>query len=337
MRHIALGLWFMLAVTAAAGGQQSLPGPQTSVQTVANTSPAQPQPQTTQDKTTQIQSVPPDAALPSARPLPDIASLMLAVEEHQKTAEAQEKDYIYRETMRNESLDSRGNVKKTELEEHDVFRVEGVLVRKLISKDGKPLSPDEAKKESERIDKEVAKAKERKEKAQSKGEQTDSNGFQEVTLSRMLELGTFTNERRQQVGGRDTILVDFVGDPKAKTRNPLENAIHEMGGTIWVDEQDKAAASITGVFVNDFKIGGGLLVKVKKGTSFDLRNVKVNDEVWLPAQLNAHGEARALLLFGIDGRVQFTYSDYRKFGARSTIRPGFQESPAQPSPPPPPN
>ena len=264
--------------------------------------------------------------LSEERPLPDVVALMHEVEEHQRLAEVREKDYIYREAERVETLDGHGGVKKTESREYDIFWLNGVVVRKLVKENGKELSTGEQKKETEQIDKEVAKAKERKTKANAKGQATDANGHEEVTVSRMLELGRFTSPRRQMIHGRETILVDFTGDPKAKTRNPAESAIHEMGGTVWVDEQDRAIQHLEGRFLNNFKIGGGLLVNVKKDTSFTLTQVKVNDEVWLPQDGEIDGQARLLLLFSVNGRFRIHNSDYRKFKATSTILPGYTET-----------
>ena len=74
--------------------------------------------------------------------------------------------------------------------------INGVPVRRLLKKDGKDLSPDELKKENERIDKEAAKARERRDKADADGKETDPRGHDEITVSRLLELGRFTNPRR---------------------------------------------------------------------------------------------------------------------------------------------
>ena len=257
--------------------------------------------------------------------LPDVVALMHEVEEHQRTAEVRAKDYLYREVERVETLDGHGAVKKTDTREYDVFWLNGVVVRKLVKENGRELSADEQAKESGRVDKEVTNARERKEKAAAKGQVTDANGHEEITVSRMLELVSFTNPRRELVKGRPTILVDFMGDPKAKTRNAAESAIHEMAGTVSVDEQDRAVQHLDGHFVHNFKIGGGMLVNVKKDTSFSLTQVKVNEEVWLPQDGRIDGQARLMLLFSVNGRFEIHDSGYRKFTATSTILPGYTE------------
>jgi hypothetical protein len=257
------------------------------------------------------------------RPLPDIPALMHSVEVNQKASEAIEKDYMYRSVQTHEETDGHGGVKKTETMEYDIFWVNGVRVHRLTKKNGKELRADEQKKESEQIDKQVAKAKERRAKADEKGTETDPGGHEVVTVSRLLELGSFTNARRVQLNGRDTIAVDFVGDPKAKTKNRFEEVIRDLAGTAWVDEKDKVLVKVQGHFVNSFKVGAGMVANIQKGTNFEGEWRKINDEVWLPSMFDGQGAARVLVLFHFNGSLRAVDSDYRKFKATSTILPGM--------------
>ncbi len=163
-------------------------------------------------------------------PLPDISVLMHQVEAHQKEAENIQKDYIYHTVEVQQERDGKGAVKKTMTREYDVFWISGVPVRKLTKKDGRELTADEQAKENEHIDKQVAKAKEKKDKGDAKGKATTPRGDDMITASRILELGSFTNPRRVKLDDRDTIVVDYAGDPKAKTRNRAEDVVRDLVG-----------------------------------------------------------------------------------------------------------
>jgi hypothetical protein len=266
------------------------------------------------------------------RPLPDVPALMHAVQANQKASEAIQKDYLYRALVTEAESDGHGRVKKTETAEHDVFWLEGVQVNRLVKKNGKELSAEEQKKESERIDKVVAKEKEKRAKAEEKGKETDPHGEEIVTVSRLMELGNFTNARREQLNGRDVIAVDFAGDPKAKTKTRFEEVIRDMAGTAWIDEQDKVLAKAQGHFINSFKMGAGLLVNIQKGTNFSMEQRKINDEVWLLSTAEGQGSFRFLLFAGFNGTVRIVNSDYRKFKATSTILPGMSTVQPEPEP-----
>ncbi len=267
---------------------------------------------------------PPQPTLPATsagRPIPDVVAMMHDVEINQRKAEALKKDYLYHSVESQQQLDGHGQIKKTVVNEYDHYWSNGVPVWRVVVKNGRPLSPEETKHEDERIDKAVAKARERRDKADAQGRQTDAMGEQEITVSRLLELGSFTNARRVQQNGRDTIAVDFTGNPKAKTLNRAEDAVRDLQGTAWIDEIDRMLVRVEGHFVDSFKLGGGLLVEIKKGTGFTFEQTKVNDEVWLPARIDAQGSLRALLFVSFSGRVHVTESGYHKFRTSSNILP----------------
>ncbi len=259
---------------------------------------------------------------------------MREVEAHQRQAELIEKDYLFREDSTVKELNGSGGVKKTEERAFDIYWLQGVRVARLVRKDNKDLSPEELKKEDDRIDKDLIKEKEKRAKADANGKETDSTGRDEITLSRILELGSFSNPRRQLIAGRPTVLVDYTGDPHAKTRNAGEAALKVLTGTIWVDEQDKAVARIEAHFFDNFKIGGGLVVSVHKDTAFTLANVRINNEVWLPGTLDAHGQARYLLFFSLNGDAHVQSSGFHKFKATSTLLPNFSPAPPDTTPEP---
>ncbi len=254
--------------------------------------------------------------------LPDIPSLMRAVETNQHAAEAQAKHYVYHSTQTMRETDKHDGVKLTQVSEYDVYWIGDVAVRQLVRKNGRDLTPEEQKKEEESVEKEAAKARARREHAAAEGRATDARGEEEVTVSRLLELGRFTNARRVALDGRPTIQVDFSGDPAAHTRNRFEEVIRDMEGTVWVDEQDKVLRRVEGRFVRPFKVGGGLLADIREGTSFQFDQRKINDEVWLPSTIEAVGGMRMLLLFHFDGSGRIANSNYRRFRATSTILPG---------------
>ena len=204
-------------------------------------------------------------------------------------------------------------------------------MQKLIVKDGKPLDPKEIHKEDERIDKEVRDARERRTKNEARGKATDPNGEEEVTVSRILELGAFSNARRESRDGRDTIAVDYRGDPKAKTRNRAEAVFRDLTGTVWIDEQDHEVVALDGVFAQSFKIAGGLLADIHEGTRFSLTQRKINNDAWMPVEAQASGSAR-LLFFSVHGSVHVANTDFRRFKATSTILPGMNRVEEKPQP-----
>jgi len=253
-------------------------------------------------------------------PLPGIPALLHEVEIHQQHNEAVAQDYIYNSTVT--TRDYNGH---TTVEQAEFFYVGGVPIRRTLTRNGKPLSPQDAAKEKERIDKAIAKAKERRAKAN--GAETDPSGYKLVTAARLLELSTVTNERRALLNGRSVIAFDFTGKHDAKTHSMAESLIKSLNGTAWIDEQDRQLAKITATLPEAFHVGWfGVIANVSKGSTVTAEFTHVRDEVWLPGDVQGQGHVRLFLVDSlIDGSLNVTHSNYRKFGASITIRPAEQD------------
>jgi len=266
------------------------------------------------------------AQVPTAdttKPLPPPAELLDAVEKHEDRDDALLQHYTYHRRVVMEDFDSNNGVKKTTVSDYESIPIEGVRVSKLVARNGKPLTPDEAKKADEEFDKAAERAKKNKAERDAKREQAERDGKSNkefLPASRVLQLGTFSNERRIDYNGRPTIVLDFAGSHNAKTQSETEKIVEDIVGTIWIDEQDKVLARVEGHFLADFKIGFGLVLDIHKGLTFTMEQQKINDEVWLTKQIDGFGKASVgVFVVRVNGHTHAEMSDYRKFRTSATI------------------
>jgi hypothetical protein len=252
-------------------------------------------------------------------PIPDIPTLMLQVQAHQRELDKIRENYTYREFIQTDDLDSDGHVKKTETEEDEVFFVNSHHIRRQVKKNGKDLTPEEQKKEQEHVTKDVEKA--------TKLEPGKSLEGGEISITRILAIMKVSNPRRVLLNGRDTIAFDFVGDPHAQTHGMAEDASKKLAGTLWVDEKDREVARLSVHFDDNFHLGGGLVANVQKGSSFEFEQALVNNELWLPTGGDVHLTARVLLVKGYRQNMHFKDSDYQRFHADATQQPGATVQP----------
>jgi hypothetical protein len=255
------------------------------------------------------------ATSPDTAPLPDIQTLLDRVRARYDALESLRKTYVCTMTQVADEFSSNGS-KKSHTDTFQVFYVGNTEILQHLSRDGKPLSPEDAKREQERVDKEVAKLK----------SQENKPAKDEVRLSasRLIKLATFTNPRREVLDGRPTLVFDYKGDPHAPTKDLGDEIMRELTGTLWVDERDSSIVRFNGTLQENFHVAGGLLVSIKKGSWFDFTEAPVNGEIWFPAQFTAHVDGRFLLLKGFNGDAHNTFSDYRKLKTSITILPGTQ-------------
>lgn len=285
-RRLLAGVVLLVCITASA---QQTPAPSTSPQTITS-----------------------DAA---AAPLPDIHTLIDRVHAHTIALENLRKKYICTVIQTADEFSSDGS-KKTHTDQYQAFYVGNNEIFQHISRDGKPLSPADEKKEQERVDKLVAKLKSQDNKPDKDQVILSSTG--------LLKMAAFTNPRREIINGRPTIAFDYKGNPNAKADNLGEEVMRRLAGTLWVDERDDAIVRFYGTLDENFHVGGGLLVNIKKGSWFNFTFEHVNGEIWFPAQTTGHVDGRFLLFKGINGDLRQTFTDYRKLKTSVTILPGTQ-------------
>jgi hypothetical protein len=233
-------------------------------------------------------------------PLPEIRQLMLEVQEHQKQLEKVRENYTYSSLQTTQDIDANGQVEKTETTEGEDFFVNGHVIERTVKKNGKPLDDHDQQKETERVSKLVEKA-ERTAPGQPLEGQT-------VRISHVLEIMDVRNPRRESYRGRPAIVFDFVGRKDAKTHGLVEDASKKLQGTLWIDEADRQVAHMEVSFNDNFRVAGGLVASIEKGSSFRFEQAPVNGEVWLPT--GGEGNLRARVLMVKTYRQHFTERDY---------------------------
>ncbi len=246
--------------------------------------------------------------------IPDAATMLREVEAHQKQLDKVRENYTFRAVQTTRELDSSGNTKKIETEEHEVFFVNGHRVEKLVRKDGKDLTPDQARKEQDRVNKEVIKISQPGYKSP---EEKD-----DITVARLLQIVVFSKPRRVSLKGRDTIAFDFAGDEHAKTHGRDEDALKKVSGTVWIDEADREVSRMSATLDENYHVGFGLLASIAKGTNLVFDQGLIRNEAWLPTAITLHLQARAFLVAGIRADVDIRFDEYKKFQTDAEQQPG---------------
>jgi hypothetical protein len=253
--------------------------------------------------------------------LPDAATMLREVEAHQKVLDKVRENYTFRAIQTTRQLDSSGNTKKIETEEHEVFFVNGQQVEKLVRKDGKDLTPDQARKEQDRVNKEVVKV--------SRPGYTNPDK-DEITVARLLQIVAFSRPRLARLNERDTVVFDFVGDAHAKTHGRDEEALKKVSGTIWIDQADHEVSRMSATLDDNYHVGFGLLASVAKGSNVVFDQALIRNEAWLPTGIAVHLQARAFLVAGFRAEIDVRFDQYRKFQTDAEQQPGATVTPASP-------
>ena len=253
----------------------------------------------------------------SSEPLPDIPGLLAEVSKNGAEIDRMLEKYAYTETRTLRIIDQSGKLQDKNSETFELTFYKGNRLRRLIEKDGKPLSAGDLEEENKRLAKRIREIEKKEAQKQQKIEEGDggsANSDEErVTISDVLRASNLVNPRRERFRGRDVIVFDFEPNPAYKPRKSYEKLFGKMAGALWVDDADKQVARVEARLVGSFKIAGGLLASLKEGGAFVLEQNRVNDEIWLPTRADINLSARVLLVKTLNAMQTVTYGNYQRF------------------------
>jgi hypothetical protein len=262
----------------------------------------------------------------SNEPLPDIQSLIKEVGQNEDEIERILENYTYTENVTKRSLDSKGQLRETETETRELTFYKGNRIRRLIAKNGKPLSADQEADENKRVEKRIREIekkeaeKERKKAQASSREDPEEEDFdrnRRPSIADVLRASRLVNPRRERYRNRDVIVFDYEPLPGYKPQKDYEKIFGKMAGALWVDAADKQVARVEARLVEPYKIGGGLVASLKEGGSFVIEQDRVNDEIWLPTRADLNLGIKVFLVKGIDVNVAIAYGNYKRFNVEA--------------------
>ncbi|MCI0524971.1 MAG: hypothetical protein L0Y75_06875, partial [Acidobacteria bacterium] len=264
----------------------------------------------------------------SNEPLPDIAALLKEVGQNEDEVDRILEKYTYTEAITRREIDSNGQMKVKETETFELTFYKGNRIRRLVAKNGKPLSPKEEADEQKDVEKRVReiekreaekerKAQKEREVAQESSGPPDRERGQRVSIADVLRASKLVNPRRERFRSREVIVFDFEPLPGYKPQKDYEKFFGKMAGAIWIDPVDKQVARVEARLIEPFKIGGGVLASLKEGGTFVLEQERVNQEIWLPTRAEINAGIRVLLVKGLNINQTVTYGDYKRFNVES--------------------
>jgi hypothetical protein len=259
-------------------------------------------------------------------PLPDIPALLKEVGENEDEVDRILEKYTYTATQTKREIDSKGQIREKESETFELTFYRGYRIRRLVARNGKPLSASDEANETKRLEKRIREIerKEKTDKGQQPGE-TDQNNEDDsgaengrrISIANIFRASRLINPRRERFRGREVIVFDFEPLPGYKPRKDYEKLLGKMAGAMWIDATDKQVARIEARLVEAYKIGGGLLASLKEGAMFVIEQDRFNDEIWLPTRADINIGVKVLIFGGLNLNLNITYGDYKRFNVES--------------------
>ena len=221
-------------------------------------------------------------------------------------------DYTYNQLSRREKLNGNGVVKEKEEKLFEVFYIEDLMFRRLVKRNGQPLSAEEVKREQQRerdFRQQVPDRKRRK----AQGPQQDEVALNEDLIGRY----SYDLVGQETINGRSSYVVTYrPRSDDLPLRRRIDRLLNKVAGKVWVDTQDYEIGRLEIHLAGKATMWGGLLASVRK-LEGEFEQTRTDEGVWLPLRIQG----------SLDARVLFTnyrltqndrWSDFRKVGNQNS-------------------
>ena len=231
-----------------------------------------------------------------------------------------QRDYTYIERVEEHKLNGKGEVSSTEIRTYDVVEIYNEQCRRMTAKNDKPLSPKEAAKEDEKIQKIIDKRKNESESQRAKRLKEEEKDHEEARqfVKEVADAYDFTLMGMESLDGRETYAIDAEPRKGFEAKRKEAKILPKFRFRVWIDKAENQWVKLDAECIDTVSFGL-FLARIHKGSRILIDTTRVNDEVWLPRHVAVHVDVRLALLKNLNVEEDITYRDYKKFHAASKI------------------
>ncbi len=185
-------------------------------------------------------------------------------------------------------------------------------VARLIAVDGKPLSAEAERAEMERLD--FLAAHPELEEHRHRSEMKDQARIDRM-LGMLPDAEIYTLEGVVPCGAGTCYRMSFVPNPRFVPPDIESDFLRGFAGTVWIDQAQERLTRLDAHLIVDVDFGFGILGKVNKGGTAELRQTDVGGQEWKLTELKVNLTGRALLFKVLDIQIEEEASDFSPVAA----------------------
>lgn len=230
------------------------------------------------------------------------------------------RNFTYVQHQTDRQFEGSGKVKSQADRTWDVTFQEGSPYRRLIARNGVPLTAQEQQAEDEKMQWAIAeRRKESKEQRERRiAEWRKRLDRQREPLNEVPDAFDFQVVREEAIHGNSAWVIDGTPKPRYKAKSSAASILQKMKTRFWISKRDFHWMKLEAETLDTFTYGAFLL-RIGKGAHIMMEQARVNGDVWLPTRIALNGSARILLVKGVHAQLDITYSDYKKFVVDSRV------------------
>lgn len=230
------------------------------------------------------------------------------------------KDYTWIARQTDRLRDSKGQVKSERTEEWETVVIYGEPHRRMLRRNGTPISAEDQRKEQEKLDQAVAK-REHETASQRVRREADFDKQREKDrqfLREVPDLFDFKLLGEDKIDGHDVWVIAADPKPGARPKSGDAKPLLKVRAKVWIDKAEYQWVRLEAETTATISFGL-FLARLAPGAKLEFEQTRVNDEVWLPKRELVEGAARLGLVKKLAGEEETTWNNYRKFQVDSKV------------------
>ena len=192
-------------------------------------------------------------------------------------------------------------------------------VKRLIEKNGQPLSAAAAQAEQARLQSFIHDSS-AMEKQKRDAAHDDKNATE---LLKMLP-AAFIWKVEGRSGG--VLTLHFEPDPSFNPPDMQSRVLGAMNGELKINEEQQRIQEISGKLTRDVTIGWGLLGRLHQGGTFRVERKELSPRVWQIVETHVHIEGKALLFKNIGQQQDEVQTDFTRVPESTTLEQAVEMS-----------
>jgi hypothetical protein len=229
--------------------------------------------------------------------------------------------YISRSRVVEKQIDANGSVRSEIVKGYETLAIDGVRVRKLVTKNDKPLPADEARNEDERIRKIVQERRNESSAAKAKRlDERKKNREKEHEFNReILDAFYFKTVGEETIAGRKNWVIEATPRPGYEPKEMRAKILSHLKGKVWIDQEDKLWTKVDAVGIDPFSLGFGIIAKLEQGAHLYFEQTRLEDGTWVMRQSGIRATAHVAMVKRMGIHRVSTFHDYRKVPSGSEV------------------
>jgi len=216
-------------------------------------------------------------------------------------------------------LNANGSVANEKTETWETVILYGEPHRRFTSRNSKPLTPDQQRKEQEKLDKDVAKLRDETPAHRDKrlADEEKQRRKDREFLREIPDLYILKIEREDLIDGHPAWVISATPRPGYVPKRADAKPLLKIRGTIWIDKTEYQWVRVEAETIDTISFGL-FIARLSAGATLLFEQTRVNDEIWLPKHEVTRGEGR-FMGKKIGEEEDYTWTNFHKFHVDSGI------------------